>query len=225
LRQWDVTREQWRITGLTVFEQLLNAQPTVLQKRNLETKFSDFSRITVDSLIAQGEINPALQAAERYRNRCLTWILDEWKEQVISPSYAEMRQLLNPQTAIVYWHFSDDALTTFILTPDSEDPILLNALQYDLAQKLKSWLKTWNTQYNDYRTKKANQSDHPWRTSLATQLDLCQWLKTPLPMALDDSGAQEYLRGCNRGIEGKIESTEPPYRDPYYWAAFTHTGL
>ncbi|MBD1822784.1 CHAT domain-containing protein [Cyanobacteria bacterium FACHB-DQ100] len=161
---------QWRITGLEVFRQLLNAQTTLLQKRNLETKFSDFSRIAVDSLVAQSETTTALETAERYKNRCLTWILDEWKEQVTSPSYAKMRQLLNAQTAIVYWHFSDDSLTTFILTPDSEASILLNTLQYDRAQKLQSWIKTWNTQYNDYRTKKANQSDHPWRKTLATQL-------------------------------------------------------
>lgn len=162
---------QWRITGLEVFRQLLNAQPTPFLKRKLETKFSGFSRIEIDSLIAQGEIIIALETAERYKNRCLTWILDEWKEQIYSLSYAEMRQLLNPQTAIVYWHLSDDSFTTFILTPTSEDPILLeNALPYDRYQKLQSWIKTWNTQYNDYRIKKENQSDHPWRRNLTTQL-------------------------------------------------------
>ncbi|GAP97761.1 tetratricopeptide repeat protein [Leptolyngbya sp. NIES-2104] len=163
--------DKWHVTGLEVFRQLINAQSTPLQKRNLEAKFSGFSQIAVDRLIAQDETITALETAERYKNRCLTWILDEWKEQVVSPSYAEMRQLLNPQTAIVYWHFSDDSLATFILTPTSEDPILLeNALPYDRCQKLQSWIKSWNTQYNDYRNKKANQSDHPWRRSLKTQL-------------------------------------------------------
>jgi len=161
---------QWRITGLEVFRQLINAQSTPLQKRNLETKFSGFSRIAVDSLV-EGETIVALETAERYKNRCLTWILDDWKEQVRSPSYAEVRQLLSSQTAIVYWHLGDDSLTTFILTPTSETPILLdNPLSYDRYQKLQSWIKTWNTQYNDYRIKKANQFDHPWRRDLTTQL-------------------------------------------------------
>lgn len=165
------TADQWRIKGLEVFRQLLNAQSTPLQKRNLETKFSSFSRIAIDRLLAQGETIVALETAERYKNRCLTWILDEWKEQVISPSYAEILQLLDPQTAIVYWHFSDESLTTFILTPTSEDPIVLeNPLPYDRAKKLQSWIKSWNTQYNDYRTKKANQADHSWRKALSTQL-------------------------------------------------------
>ncbi|MBN8559596.1 MAG: tetratricopeptide repeat protein [Leptolyngbya sp. UWPOB_LEPTO1] len=159
------------IEGAEIFRKLLNAQPTPFQKRNLEIKFSDFNRIAVDSLIAQGETIVALETAERYKNRCLTWILDEWKEQVISPSYAEMHQLLNPQTAIVYWHFSDESLTTFILTPTSEDPIVLeNLIPYARSQKLQSWIKSWNTQYNDYRTKKANQADHSWRKALSTQL-------------------------------------------------------
>lgn len=163
--------DQWRIIGLRVFRQLLNAQLTPLQKRNLETKFLSFSRIAVDSLLAQAKTIVALETAERYKNRCLAWILDEWKEQVIIPSYAEIRKLLNPQTAIVYWHFSDESLTTFILTPTSEDPIVLeNLLPYNRSQKLQSWIKSWNTQYNDYRTKKANQSDHPWRKALSTQL-------------------------------------------------------
>ncbi len=164
---------QWQIKGLEVFRQLLNAQPTSPQKQRLEAKFSGFSRIAVEVLVQNQQFTTALESAERYKNRCLTWILDEWKEQITSPSYAAMQQLLSDSTAIAYWHFSDDALTTFILLPNSDAPILLDLdwkTQCDRAQNLKNWFKTWNTNYNDYRNKEENQSDHPWRKELANQL-------------------------------------------------------
>jgi hypothetical protein len=44
----------------------------------------------------------ALETAERFKNRCLTWILDAWKETVIYPSYADMQTLCTPDTAIIY---------------------------------------------------------------------------------------------------------------------------
>lgn len=165
------TANHYHVNGLALFRELYNDKTNDSERLKLESNFFGFSRKPVTSLVEDGHNIVALETAERYKNRCLTWILDEWKEQVISPSYAEMRQLLNPQTAIVYWHFSDDSLTTFILTPNSEEPILLNTLQYDRAQKLQSWIKNWNTQYNDYRTEKDNQSDHPWRRELTTQLN------------------------------------------------------
>jgi CHAT domain-containing protein len=70
----------------------------------------------------------------------------------------------------------------------------------------------------------ALQSAQHWlRTS--SHFDLCQWLKTLLPKISHHRGAQEYLQGYIQSIEGKIGETEPPYHNPYYWAAFTHTGL
>jgi CHAT domain-containing protein len=86
----------------------------------------------------------------------------------------------------VYWHLSPDNLTTFILTTTQPQPQPLvwnidnRALQ---AQQLKAWIKTWDTQYADYRDKKSpktqprpngeatdTKADLPWRTNLTAHL-------------------------------------------------------
>lgn len=43
-------------------------------------------------------------------------------EEISSPSYQEIQQLLNPTTAIIYWHLSPAALTTFIIKHGAEEP-------------------------------------------------------------------------------------------------------
>lgn len=116
--------KQARMEGLHIFQDLIN-QADSSQRAKIEAKFSYFSRVEVDVLIQDGQLVTALETAERYKNRRLTRILNQWQEQVISPSYAEMRQLLNPTTAVIYWHFSDDSFSTLILSPTQTDPILV----------------------------------------------------------------------------------------------------
>jgi CHAT domain-containing protein/Flp pilus assembly protein TadD len=162
---------QWKIEGLELFQQLLNAQETPQQKRKIEAEFSGFSQVTVDALVSNGNCTLALEAAERYKNRCLTWILDEWKEQVTSPSYAEMRELLNSNHEIIYWHLSEEILTTFILTPNQEIPNFLT----QKSTRFESWQKDWDKRYGDYRIKGKDQAphlaSHPWRDTLKKELD------------------------------------------------------
>jgi CHAT domain-containing protein/tetratricopeptide (TPR) repeat protein len=161
---------QWRIKGLEVFWQLLNVQPSLQKKRKLEVEFSGFSRVSVDALVSVRNLPAALKAAELYKNRCLTWILDEWHEQVTSPSYAEMRGLLNSNREIIYWHLSEETLTTFILTSNQENPIVLT----QKSIHLETWRKDWDKCYGDYRSKGKDQAQHqahhPWRDTLKTEL-------------------------------------------------------
>jgi tetratricopeptide (TPR) repeat protein/CHAT domain-containing protein len=161
----------WRVRGLEVFRQLINAQPTPQQKRRIEAEFSGFSQVAVDALVSVGNLTVALEAAERYKNRCLTWILDEWQEQVTSPSYAEMRGLLNSNREIIYWHLSEEILTTFILTPNQENPIVLT----QKSTHFETWRKDWDKRYGGYRSKGKDQAQHqvrhPWRDTLKTELD------------------------------------------------------
>jgi CHAT domain-containing protein/Flp pilus assembly protein TadD len=165
------TADQWRIQGLEVFRQLLNAQSSMQQKRRIEAQFSGFSRVAVDALVGAGNFTVALEAAERNKNRSLNWILDEWKEKVTSPSYAEMREPLNSDREIIYWHLSEETLTTFILTPNQENPIVLTQKSTDFE----TWRKDWDKRYGDYRSKGKNQAQHqahhPWRDTLKTELD------------------------------------------------------
>ena len=179
------TAIEWRSQGLRVLRELLNKAPSKMKSR-LETKFSGFSQVAVDLLVQDGKNIAALETADRYKNRCLTWILDQWQEQIISPSYTEMRQLLNDSTAIVYWHLSPDALTTFLLLPTESEPQVLDCDRATLLNRHKdfeAWKKDWDKQYQDYRPKKENSADkanHPWRNTLSDRLNqLRQILNLP----------------------------------------------
>lgn len=167
-----------RVQGLAVFRQLLNAQISTAQKRRLEVKFSGFSQIEVDVLLQDDQAIAALETAERHKNRALTWLLDTWQEQVTSPSYDEMLSLLPTNSAAVFWHLSPDTLTTFILKPDTPEPILIDpAGARQRLQQFETWLKDWNQQYQDYCSKgKGKTTDptelpsHPWRTGMESHL-------------------------------------------------------
>ncbi len=173
--------KQWRLHGLDVFQQLLNSNKTSAQKRHLAVKFISFSQMRVDVLVEDGDLVPALEAAESHKNRYLTWILDAQNEQILSPSYAQIQQLLNPTTAIIYWHLSPFALTTFIIKHGAAEPIVIkeplpNPLLLGEGVRLlreegvripppetgglrgvlqlETWVKNWNKQYQDYGSDK-----------------------------------------------------------------------
>ena len=83
---------------------------------------------------------------------------------------------MSPTTALLYWHLSDYALTTFLLTPNAQAPHLLDANHLDQcsrAQSLQTWLTDWNTDYSDYRSdskeKKVPNPKHSWREQLANR--------------------------------------------------------
>jgi CHAT domain-containing protein/Flp pilus assembly protein TadD len=162
---------RWRIEGLEVFRQLLNTQSTPQLKREIETQFSGFSQVAIDAMVSTGNLTVALEAAERYKNRCLNWILDEWQEQVFSPSYAEMQELLDSNHEIIYWHLSEETLTTFILKSHKEAPTVL----IQQSAHFETLRKDWDKRYGDYRSKGKDQAQHqahhPWRDTLKTELD------------------------------------------------------
>ena len=167
-----------RVQGLEVFRQLLNAQPSPEQKRRLEATFSGFSQTKVDVLLQDKQPIAALETAERYKNRALTWLLDSWQEQVTSPSYDQMLSLLPPNSAALFWHLSPDILTTFAIEPNAPEPILIDpAGARQRLQRFETWLKDWNQQYQDYCSKgKGKTTDpteppsHPWRTGMESRL-------------------------------------------------------
>ncbi len=167
---------QYREEGLQLFRQLLNEAPTLSAKRRLETQFSGFSQLQVDTLLKTNSPNTALETAERYKNRTLTWLLDTWKEQTISPSWADMQTLLTPSTAAIFWHLSSDTLTTFLLSSDSADPQVISTAS---AEAFNQWNKDWQQRYQTYRKKSKATDDtdterdrpnHPWRLNLSKDL-------------------------------------------------------
>ena len=162
--------KQYRRQALEVFRNLLNSpDKSSSQKRKLQAEFYSFSQMRVDVLIEDGDFIPALETAERNKNFFLTWILDNQKEHIISPSYSEIKKLINPNTAIIYWHLSPFALTTFIIKPGADQPIVIPTQKPD---KLEAWIKNWDKQYEDYRKGKKQQSSNPaWRDNLPQLLE------------------------------------------------------
>jgi CHAT domain-containing protein len=166
------------------------------QKRDkpaFERKFSSFSHLEIDLLIEENHPLDAIEQAEFYKNRCLTWILDNWQENPTSPDYATIQSLTSPDKAIIYWYLSEDNLTTFIITADADPVILEREQRYQQARQFRTWLTEWDKQYLDYASKKEteNKQNHPWRLSLNSRfaqlkriLQIDKILE-PLPVSVD----------------------------------------
>lgn len=169
VNQATILREQ----GLAVFRDMLNSQPSPRQRELLELKFSGFSQLAVDMLVQSGSVTTALETAERYKNRTLTWMLNTWQETVISPSAVDIGTLVDPTTALVLWHLSPDALTRFVVLPGEANPQVTATTQP--AQQLETWLKDWDNDYQVYRAKGKTEDSwqrqqNPWRQNLALRL-------------------------------------------------------
>jgi hypothetical protein len=136
--------------GTDLLGRLLQETPSDAVKIRLSQKFASFDQLRVDELAQAGNWCAALELAEQRKNLCLTWMQNRWSESVDSPNYAQMQQLLAPvaiqlsrkmgkysvtlpigrqsfgNKAIVYWHISPAAITTFILRYN-QPPIILSA--------------------------------------------------------------------------------------------------
>ncbi|MFN7568843.1 MAG: tetratricopeptide repeat protein, partial [Microcystis sp.] len=166
------------------------------QKRDkpaVEAKFSSFSHLEIDLLIEENHPLDAIEQAEFYKNRCLTWILDNWQENPTSPDYATIQSLTSPNKAIIYWYLSEDNLTTFIITAEADLVILEPEQRRQPARQFRTWLTEWDKQYLDYASKKEteNKQNHPWRLSLNSRfaqlkriLQIDKILE-PLPVSVD----------------------------------------
>ncbi len=205
-----VKAQELRRRGTDVLHRLLDDCPSPGKKRQLALKFAGFQQLTVDVAVQSGNWCAGLELAEEGKNACLSWLLENYltpspllaKERggfsrgEVSPTWKDIQQLLNPTTAIVYWHLSPAALHTFILKHDTSSPIVLEktihvVIQHDTssssilsvepqfvnpAQRLhefENWVKEWNEQYADYRKgkKKQVQEDNNWRENLPNLLD------------------------------------------------------
>ncbi|MGH7998001.1 MAG: tetratricopeptide repeat protein [Brasilonema sp.] len=158
------------------------------EKRQFVLKCAGFEQLAVDLAVQSGEIAQAIEIAEHGKNACLTWLLFDWTNEIISPSYSSIHQLLNPTTAIIYWHISPCALRTFIIKYKSPEPILvftpiLNVGEIDeiplpeAVQRLvefEDWLEDWNQKYTEYQQLQTNdasdKSIHSWEAEMEQRL-------------------------------------------------------
>jgi tetratricopeptide (TPR) repeat protein len=164
---------------------LQNPELTLGQKITLETKFAGFNQLQVTNL-AQQNPTQALELAEARKNRCLGRLRDGWSYKPPAPTYAQIQTLLTPGTAILYWHLSPAALTTFILkpnqppqvfqpTPPPSNPDRPLTQQYPAAahqlQRFETWMQQWKQDYRSYSDlPPAEQATAPWRDRMAHRL-------------------------------------------------------
>ncbi|MDF5711843.1 MAG: tetratricopeptide repeat protein [Nostoc sp. S4] len=146
-------------------------------KKQLALKFAWLQQLTVDLAVQSEDLLQAIELAEEGKNTCLRWILDKWNDENSSVSYSEIQQLLNPSTAIIYWHLSSYALHTFILKHNTPSPIILGETEFvthaQRLQDFEAWVKNWNQQYTDYRYKpkdEESQKHQLWRNNLPEML-------------------------------------------------------
>jgi tetratricopeptide (TPR) repeat protein len=132
--------DSYRTQGRELLEQLLNDK-SPLQRRKLQAKFNSFRQLEVDILIQQHKPDLALKAADLCKNLCLESLLDALQENIVSPSFSQIQTLLQPRSAIVYWHLSPTALSTFILQPDDIEPTTF--CNCNLTE-LQDWITQWD---------------------------------------------------------------------------------
>ncbi|MDX2241818.1 MAG: CHAT domain-containing tetratricopeptide repeat protein, partial [Leptolyngbyaceae cyanobacterium bins.302] len=185
--------------GAALREQLRTTLPELEQAQFLQ-QYASFGQTTVDLLVRQGHGTGALETAEADKNALMSWLVTAHTQADAVPqlAYAAMRRLLQPHRAIVYWHLSAEALTTFILHPDHTEPIPLiqptatAALQQ--RDQLTQLLTTWNRTYAEFVPKKDGRSSNPtWRettlpATLSALADLLQidLIQSHLQSSLND---------------------------------------
>ncbi|MCT7966127.1 CHAT domain-containing tetratricopeptide repeat protein [Laspinema sp. D1] len=182
--------------GTDVLRRLVEECRSPGKQRQLALEFADFYQLTVDLWVQQGDVVQALEVAEAGKNACLSWLLDGRGDAVAEPNWQQIRQLLQGQTAVVYWHLSPYALTTFILKPDDDEPRVLRQSQFQDQSgyqgnllKLETWIKEWNQAYSRDKGSKTSAQSTSWRQSLPKQLDC-------LAKILQISAILEELEGC-----------------------------
>jgi tetratricopeptide (TPR) repeat protein len=141
--------------GTDLLERLLN-QKTGAAKDQFERQFRPvFNELTVALAVQTGDWPTALKIAEQDKNALLRQgLLSNQPAQ--SPDYGQMQTFLQqqPHTAILYWHLSANALTTFLLTGAQ-----VEAITSDFSQliALETWINTWK---DDYPTDKKKTSEN-----------------------------------------------------------------
>ncbi|GAX37793.1 CHAT domain-containing protein [Nodularia sp. NIES-3585] len=165
-------------------------------KKQLALKFAGIGQLEVDLAVEYGDLVEAWEMAEQGKNSCLTWLLSDWHEQIYSHYYSAVQQLLNPHTAIIYWHISPVALHTFIIKDQAPSPILLftpikdvgtidleknNQLIHELPLpeavkrliEFEDWLENWHQEYQEYLNQAQDQHskiNHVWRVDMEEKL-------------------------------------------------------
>ena len=175
--------------GAELLQRLLaDPQLPAAEKHRLREQVAKFHLVSVDNLVQQRDKVGALEVAEESKNACLTWLLSAWNQTIPRPTYGQMQQLVNPTTAMIYWHFSRATLTTFLIKDGAPEPeILADIVPNNPTSQsaLEDWITQWDNIYKDYR--RTGGENHPWRQQMPAQLQ-------DLKRILQIDGIEQWLR-------------------------------
>ncbi len=148
-----VAAQELQKWGIELLQQLLtNPTRSDENKKQLAIKFAGLGQLAVDLAVNTGDLVEAWEIAEHGKNNCLQWLMPALNYQLQPHNYSSIQKLLNPSTAIIYWHLSPAALHTFIIKDQSPSPILLFTPIQDIeaipegARRLiefEHWLADW----------------------------------------------------------------------------------
>ncbi len=190
------------------------------KEQRFKERFAMFQQVGVSTLAQAGALEKALELAEEHRNYRLGWLLQGQGYQPRVTTYEQAQQLLNPQTAIIYWHYSPVGLTTFVLKHHQPLQILPpppvaprgiglgsrgNEAILEQVQALEKWLASWKQAYLDYGKLPADQpqkkGEHPWQTQMQSRLNNPNKGSGSLKLVLNIKQlTEEYLQGIDHLI-------------------------
>ena len=162
--------------GAELRDRILTQVRSQPQRDRLHRTLPNFNEFTVDLYLRQGETIRAIETAEADKNGLMQWLLPS----IESPTYPEMQDWIGDRT-VIYWHFSANALTTFILNAESDRPIVLHHTNPETALKqrneLETWIENWNKNYNTHletskkETNKTEKTRSEWQNTIETELE------------------------------------------------------
>ncbi|WP_292865056.1 CHAT domain-containing tetratricopeptide repeat protein [Nostoc sp. LPT] len=167
----------------------LNEEPKSEQERiTLDSKLAAFNQMRVD-ILAQSKVPEkhieALERAEIRKNICLAWLKEGsiYQPPTEEFEFKQTQKLLNPKTAVIYWHLSPIAITTFIIKHNEPLKILSPQLPSESQQKdsrpyfyqlqrFERWMQRWKKSYEDYcNAPYTDKQTTPWRKNMKSMLE------------------------------------------------------
>ena len=167
--------------GNTELAQTLRREGTELYQRLLETSdergkekltrrfVSSFRDLTISAYVQTGQLIEALEAAETDKNQCLAWMFAD--NEIPIASYGSMQELLDPKTAIIFWHISDYALTTFLLLPNATAPLGFSAFPVNGEPEFETWQRQWQTDHQTEVIEDSTANFPQWITGMTSRCD------------------------------------------------------
>jgi CHAT domain-containing protein/tetratricopeptide (TPR) repeat protein len=187
-------------TGTDLLHRLLQETSSEYKKIQIAQRFAGFNQLRVDELAQSPQPEKqviALELAEERKNICLNWLRNGWSDVApISPKYTDIQELLDSNTAAIYWHISPAAITTFVLK-HNQPPIILAAkvnsanfaypADIHQLQDFEDWIKEWKRDYQRYRNQEEkiisnpqSRADASWRREMPERLEkLAEILNIP----------------------------------------------